>query len=585
MSSTSTSTCCVFILGQTLDIVDFGGSPLIRSIFAQRMYFRKVSESGRRSSASRKRMAVGDSSACLKRPMASTETEIGQSTVPGARDASALMPIDTDTRPLVKPVSPSGRLVNLQWVPIAFTGLILLWLLSGTTGEPDLWGHLRFGLDTLALGRVPTVDPYSFTQDRPMLYHEWLSATIMAIAYRAGGVAGLILLKLSVMLIAFGLVWCAWRHVHPLITLPALIVASLGAAPLTRAVRPQIWTLLGLVLLMTLLQHPLTLKRVLLVGILFMAWANLHGGVILGLGVLGVWCVISAWLAWRETRIVPWIWLLTPVAAAVAIVANPYGLELWRFLLTTVRPGRDITEWQPLWVDVPQLWIPFLTVVLAVGRWRLWPSWPATGVILMLWYLGATVTRIAYLAVPVTILLVAPVVARKWPRASFEWRAPSRAAAAMMLIPLICCALAAYPFVRGPFFCLSIGDQDPAGAARLALTQGPGRLAVWFTWGQYALWHLSPRLKISWDGRRETLYSEEAQQTQKAMAFGWPEGDRWLASVRPEYVWLPASFHARRDWLTSNGYRLDHQTSVSFIAVREDLPVLRDAAPFGRCVQ
>ena len=34
-----------------------------------------------------------------------------------------------------------------------------------------------------------------------------------------------------------------------------------------------------------------------------------------------------------------------------------------------------------------------------------------------------------------------------------------------------------------------------------------GNMAVHFDWGEYVLWHLAPRIKVSIDGRRETVYS------------------------------------------------------------------------------
>lgn len=119
--------------------------------------------------------------------------------------------------------------------------------------------------------------------------------------------------------------------------------------------------------------------------------------------------------------------------------------------------------------------------------------------------------------------------------------------------------------------------------ARLRATSVEGRLAVHFDWGQYALWHLAPRLKVSWDGRRETLYSAEVQEIQKAVASGLPAGDRWLSEVTPEYVWLPASSVTRQKWLDAHGYRIDHHDAVSFIAVRADLPRLPVAIPGSRC--
>src|SRR5687767_11064706 len=69
--------------------------------------------------------------------------------------------------------------------------------------DPDLWGHLRFGLDLLDSGRLTSQDPYSFAQDVPWINHEWLSELAMAAAYRAGGVAGLAILKCIVLGAAF----------------------------------------------------------------------------------------------------------------------------------------------------------------------------------------------------------------------------------------------------------------------------------------------------------------------------------------------------------------------------------------------
>src|SRR6188768_2227494 len=67
--------------------------------------------------------------------------------------------------------------------------------LAVTRADADLWGHVRFGLDILRDRSLPTVDPYSFTQDRPWINHEWLSELQMGAAYALGGATGLVLLK------------------------------------------------------------------------------------------------------------------------------------------------------------------------------------------------------------------------------------------------------------------------------------------------------------------------------------------------------------------------------------------------------
>jgi hypothetical protein len=80
----------------------------------------------------------------------------------------------------------------------AVAGAVLALLLSIaaiTRADPDLWGHVRFGVDILETRELPSDDPYSFTQDRPWINHEWLSELFMGAAWTIGGTPGLTLLK------------------------------------------------------------------------------------------------------------------------------------------------------------------------------------------------------------------------------------------------------------------------------------------------------------------------------------------------------------------------------------------------------
>src|SRR5947207_3380648 len=124
---------------------------------------------------------------------------------------------------------------------------VLLVTLSFTNADPDLWGHVRFGLDTLALGRIPTTDPYSFTSDKPWVNHEWASEVVMALAYRGGGAWGLSTLKFGLLLVTFALVVCelARRGVPQVpqdLFTSALAICSLA---IVKTVRPQLFSLLS----------------------------------------------------------------------------------------------------------------------------------------------------------------------------------------------------------------------------------------------------------------------------------------------------------------------------------------------------
>src|SRR5690242_15240324 len=92
----------------------------------------------------------------------------------------------------------TGTSVSSRWPPRligAALAVVGLTLATVTRADADLWGHVRFGLDALAARRLTAIDPYSFTQDRPWINHEWLSEVQMAFAYAHWGPAGLAVLK------------------------------------------------------------------------------------------------------------------------------------------------------------------------------------------------------------------------------------------------------------------------------------------------------------------------------------------------------------------------------------------------------
>ena len=60
-----------------------------------------------------------------------------------------------------------------------------LFAVCDTIADPDLWGHLRFGLDMLRSGTIAAQDCYSYTSDRTWINHEWLAELVFAAIYQA----------------------------------------------------------------------------------------------------------------------------------------------------------------------------------------------------------------------------------------------------------------------------------------------------------------------------------------------------------------------------------------------------------------
>src|SRR5687768_7754935 len=129
--------------------------------------------------------------------------------------------------------------------------------------DPDLWGHLRFGLDAIRDGSLTAVDPYSFTSDSAWINHEWLSEVLLGVAYLVAGLPGLMISKIGVVVSAYAVM--AWRLRNT--AAPArwwmLALTIVAAAPLTITWRPQVWTVLAISIVTATVDWPL--KRKLLV--------------------------------------------------------------------------------------------------------------------------------------------------------------------------------------------------------------------------------------------------------------------------------------------------------------------------------
>ncbi len=457
--------------------------------------------------------------------------------------------------------------------------------------DPDLWGHLRFGLDLLNTGRLTSIDPYSFTQDVPWINHEWLSELLFALAFRAGGVTGLTMLKCAVVGAAFWLLARLAASARVELRGWLLAVAFINVVPIAITFRPQLWTILGLSLVCTTLAGRLRFRWL---PLIFVVWANMHGGWIVGAAVCGLWIVGRA-LDQRVVR--P---LLAPAAALVtsvgATILNPYGWRLWRFLWETVGVSRpDITEWRPYWeaFEVTHaVLLPLAVGVLVatlIVRWRMF-SWAR---LLPAVWLGVNALAVSRLAGLFALLSFFAVVEAWSTDADRALDGPTRKTSGLSFRPTFVIDLAVLMAVTVPLLlsqgrCLEVPEDwrpDPVAASALNDPDVAGRLVVPFDWGEYALWTWGPRLKVSIDGRRETIYSAAVIEEQQLVERGRPDVlELFVGRTHPEYAWLrgPADGAAAR-WFASNGYVLDVDTGKSVVARRQDLRPLRLGTTMSSC--
>jgi hypothetical protein len=213
----------------------------------------------------------------------------------------------------------------------------------------------------------------------------------------------------------------------------------------------------------------------------------------------------------------------------------------------------EITDWQPLYrLGTPYVAVWLLVVVAAAagaahavrsGTWE--PR--RLAMVVMLGLAALQVNRLlAFFAIATVLCLGREITAavHEWRRAS---RAPSASppayattvAAVIAGVLMLGGSVAAVRNVR----CVRVeAEQAEPDVAAMVVERGlQGRLAVWFDWGEYAIWHFTPALSVSIDGRRETVFSDEVMEQHLAFYYQPSTRHAFIAETRPDHVWLPST--------------------------------------------
>ena len=111
------------------------------------------------------------------------------------------------------------------------------------------------------------------------------------------------------------------------------------------------------------------------------------------------------------------------------------------------------------------------------------------------------------------------------------------------------------------------GSPEPAAAQFIRDQRLEGRMLTWFDWGEYTIWHLSPRIRVSIDGRRETVYTDDVMTRHLAFYAGMPEAENYADVIGADYAWLPREIPAVQT-LLARGWRSAFEGPVSVILVR-----------------
>lgn len=271
--------------------------------------------------------------------------------------ATAVTPSPPPTSPVRSPLP--------EWLP-----RIAGWILVGAIGfalttaviDSDFWWHLASGrwmaehrqlLDHDPFG--PGLDFGEGTVRRDFVLKQfWLAQLLFHAVWELAGPTGMILLRAVILGALFALVWRRLRALGAPAPLAALGVGAAAQVIIVEiayvADRPQLFTSLGLVVLLELLDRAFEGKRWAQWSLpaLFALWSNLHAGFVVGAGVAGIYALARV----RSLREAPRPFLFTG-AALLAGGLNPCGFEAaWQAFGTSAASAspywRQIVEWQSI---------------------------------------------------------------------------------------------------------------------------------------------------------------------------------------------------------------------------------------------
>ncbi|MEJ2006950.1 MAG: hypothetical protein P8Z30_02155 [Acidobacteriota bacterium] len=436
----------------------------------------------------------------------------------------------------------AGTVTNIHQV-LYSTQAPLRWVESDT-----LW-HVVVGNMILKTHTWPTHDIFSFTaQGTPWIAYEWLGEVVMALAWRAGGLHGLmILLTILIWTILLALFYYAYlgsKEVKSAFVTSAVLIPL---AAVSWSLRPQ---LLGYIFVIVTL---IVLKRfregssrsLWILPFVFLLWVNSHGTFILGFGALGIYW-LSGLKEFRFGSIYAQRWTqrqrqqleLTALLCLLASIITPYGTQLVAYPLEMAvsQPMvlRFIQEWQPLSMSD---FSGKLFLVLVLSYWILVATRRLNirledGALLLIAIAETFMhARFMVLFVPVFAPMLAEQIAPWFPPYSEEKDHPVLNFA---LIGLICLGIVRFLPSRTMLRQQLTLRMPVAGVRYLDAHPGLGPTFNSFFWGGYLILDRGPAHKVFIDGRLDIYEYSGVMADYLA-----------ITGIQPDYAFLLRKYHVR----------------------------------------
>lgn len=473
---------------------------------------------------------------------------------------------------------------------------------SENTTDPDLWSHVFFGRQLVQTGKPTEIDYNSWTAyGLPSFDHEYLGEAVFALAHMALGGTGLLLLKMLVGMLTFGIALSI--AITNLDSKTKLVAWAFGALAVVEisfgfAARPQVFTALSLAIELWLLAriHSGKWQWAFAFPPLFALWFNLHGGALAGLIILFIVAAATSAqvliLKWMPSatvlrlstpvpqKTIPALWISAIVSAAT-VVLNPHGFELARWLVGSVlwlRP--QIQEWNPArldWDHAAFFCCAAIGAMALIASRRPRQLWEIA-VLAFLFLVAFRSVRntplfcVAALAlVPSHLADVLQRFRRHFQRFEELFESPAIRQAFMAILIFISAGIIAATFTlhKKHFWTMEIPRSEYPVAAIQFIQQHDlhGNMLAFFDWGEMCIWDL-PDTRVSIDGRLDSVYPPDVIAAHWKLYDGDSFNTNALNLAKADYALLPSNLAGSQALVNNDGLHVAYYDALAVVLVK-----------------
>lgn len=434
--------------------------------------------------------------------------------------------------------------------------LILAFTVSVNNFDYDLWARLIAGMGVVDGGHVLTQDFLSYTPVHTWWDHEWGAGVIFYACLKYFGAFSLIILQA---LMLFGIFFTASKVVKlrgsntPYNILFYFFAFMSVRTNLSSPVRCHMFSFLFFVIFIYILEKVRKTennKLLYIIPFMLFLWNNIHGGVVAGLGLLGMYA-IGEFLNKKPFA----KYLIILGISAPLLLINPWGWQYIKFLLmANTMPRPYIAEWNNLFSNYFLFkLIPFkafmlgsvITEGICIGKnikinsfkdWYNKADKVKYIVLLATLYLAISHIKLLPFFVITTICFVYDDFFKLIENIKLPTLKANYIYAAILFISFLTFAVKDISVPVGM-------DIFPVKEVEFVkINNIEGKILTNFDYGSYVAYKLYPQNKIYMDGRYEEVYYDYMLPILKEFFFVYPNWRQLFTYFNPDVMILEKSY-------------------------------------------